>query len=1141
MSRMMKAVPLVVFCALIITVPSVWAYWVQDGVALCTAPGEQFYPTITSNGAGGAIITWPDGRSGSKHDLYAQMVNAWGAPHWTANGVALCTATGDQWYPQIISDAAGGAIVTWTNIIVSDRDYDIRAQRVDASGGVKWTANGVSLCRLGGLRSWPMLIPDGAGGAIIVWDDARSLGNSYDIYAQRVDASGAAKWTANGVAICTRAGYQAFPYIASDGAGGAIVTWWDSRNGNSDIYAQRVDASGAIQWAANGVALCTEAGEQDDPQIISDAAGGAIVMWWDSGNMNVYAQRVDASGAVQWATNGIPLCTTGSAFLPTPPYEPPCLITSDGAGGAIVTWVDHRNGTDDIYAQRVNASGAVQWTADGVALCSAAGTEKYPEIASDEAGGAIVTWMDSRNGDFDMYAQRVDSLGAVQWTADGVALCIAPGDQDKPSITSDGRGGAIITWGDYRAGNWDIYSQRIGPDGAMHTIYVDPPYTLINCAMEPTVAFRIDQIGMAQNIRGYEVTFSINSSFVTVADPGADIVEGSHLSSIGTTMFSAKDNGGGSYTVTCAILGGATGATGDGELFTVKLTPVATGMSDIDVASIKLRDLDNGELTVIGEDGSIQVDCTPPTMEAIVEAQNAWYNAAPVFSNFGFDDDLNLDFAEYKIDGGSWTTIFSGIDAATWDSDGWTLPGFDGLSQGTHTVYFRVKDDAGNWNGEGAPQPALYIWSFRKDTVVPSPPTGFVAMPGHDKTHLTWTNPTGDPTFDKVEIRFNPWSGYPHYLAPAPSYPGDHTQGTFVALVAAAAYDDNPRVPRDVYYYAAFSRDSAGNYSVLGSNAIDRTTSYWLGDIMPNPAFDGLIDLSDFGAFVSTFGVSEGGGGWIADCDFGPTDDWSRLGIPLPDNKVDFEDLMIFAMNYHKVTPLGLGAFVAARVVESLTDLVRFEIVAVDENTISIVMKNGAAALKGVRLVVEVSGADLAKVSRGSLFAGQGDLFFGTVPATAGTADICVAALGVDTPLRASGEIARLAVNRTGDSPASVKIKAVDLRNMDNERTEIVSGDEYETPFVPTTTALMQNFPNPFNPTTTLTFDVAQSGNVTIQIYDVSGRLVATVLNAWKAIGRHQVEWNGKDASGSSMPSGIYFYRMKTAGYEATRKMILLR
>ena len=279
---------------------------------------------------------------------------------------------------------------------------------------------------------------------------------------------------------------------------------------------------------------------------------------------------------------------------------------------------------------------------------------------------------------------------------------------------------------------------------------------------------------------------------------------------------------------------------GAADLFHVSLTPVAQGTSAITITSIQLRDLDNAPLPVGAVNGSILIDCTPPTMEAIVEAQNAWYNTAPVFSNFGFDDDLNLDLAEYKVDAGSWAAIFSGIDDDEWNDDGWALPGFDGLSQGTHIVYFRVKDDAGNWNGEGAPQPALYSWKFRKDTIAPAPPTNFVSMPGNDKTHLTWVNPGGDATFDKIEIRFNRWNDYPEYGTPGqpePSYPGNHTQGTFVVLTAAQAYDDNPRTPRDIYYYAAFSKDSAGNYSGLGESAKDRTTSYWLGDVTA----DGLV------------------------------------------------------------------------------------------------------------------------------------------------------------------------------------------------------------------------------------------------------------------------------------------------------------
>jgi hypothetical protein len=454
MSRVMKATPLVILCALIIAVPSAWAYWVPDGVALCTAAGAQISPTITSDGAGGAIVTWDDGRGVA--DIYAQKVNASGAAQWTANGVALCTAAGNQVSSAITSDGAGGAIIAWSD--GRGAGFDIYAQRVNASGAVQWTANGVALCTAAGTQYSPTIIADGAGGAIITWQDRR--GADYDIYAQRVTASGDVQWGATGVALCTAAGDQSWPTITSDGAAGAIVTWYDSRGANIDIYAQRVSASGATPWTANGVPLCTAAGDQLNPAITPDGAGGAVVTWYDnrSGNNDIYVQRVNASGAAQWTANGVAVCTAaGTQWL--------SAITADGKSGAIVTWGDYRSGNYDIYAQKVHSSGVVQWTANGVALCTAAGDQARPTIASDGALGAIVTWLDQRGGDYDIYAQRVNSLGAVQLKANGVALCTAADDQSYPTITSDGAGGAVVTWQDNRSGNFDIYAQSLDANG----------------------------------------------------------------------------------------------------------------------------------------------------------------------------------------------------------------------------------------------------------------------------------------------------------------------------------------------------------------------------------------------------------------------------------------------------------------------------------------------------------------------------------------------------------------------------------------------------------------------------------------------------------------------------------------------------
>ncbi|MEW6553778.1 MAG: IPT/TIG domain-containing protein, partial [Actinomycetota bacterium] len=193
-------------------------------------------------------------------------------------------------------------------------------------------------------------------------------------------------------------------------------------------------------------------------------SGGAIITWQDyrSGKWDIYAQRVNASGTPQWTADGVGIRTASSINAASP------HITSDGSGGAIITWQDYRSGKWDIYARRVDASGTPQWAADGVGLrTAAAGSTDYPQITSDGSGGAIITWQDYRSGKWDIYARRVDASGTPQWAADGVGLRTAAANgAASPQITSDGSGGAIVTWQDYRSGSkYDIYSQRVDHEG----------------------------------------------------------------------------------------------------------------------------------------------------------------------------------------------------------------------------------------------------------------------------------------------------------------------------------------------------------------------------------------------------------------------------------------------------------------------------------------------------------------------------------------------------------------------------------------------------------------------------------------------------------------------------------------------------
>jgi hypothetical protein len=471
------------------------AQWRVDGAAICTAVGNQRYPHMVGDAAGGAIVTWMDRRNGADFDIYAQRVDGAGVPKWSTSGVALCTAAGDQAIrpasgdtgsPTLAADGAGGAIVTWSDARGGAFTDDIYAQHVLASGAVDpaWPSDGRRLCGAIHDQNSPTIVGDGSGGAIVAWKDRRD-GSEYHIYAQHVLASGEVDpaWPADGRALCTAATLQTSLTIVSDGAGGAIVTWQDFRGSTTfyDIYAQRVLASGAVAptWPLNGRALCTATNSQYSPAIVSDGAGGAIVTWYDyrgGVKYDIYAQHVLASGAVDpaWPVDGRALCTAaGDQDFPA--------IVGDGSGGAIVTWEDRRGGDYDIYAQHVLGSGAVDpaWPADGRALCTAANSKYYPAIAVDGSGGAVIAWRDQRDGYTHIFAQHVLASGTVDaaWPVDGRALCTAANSQDHATILADGAGGAIVAWEDSRTSDTtgiDIYAQRIYASGEVAGV---PPTT----------------------------------------------------------------------------------------------------------------------------------------------------------------------------------------------------------------------------------------------------------------------------------------------------------------------------------------------------------------------------------------------------------------------------------------------------------------------------------------------------------------------------------------------------------------------------------------------------------------------------------------------------------------------------------------
>jgi uncharacterized delta-60 repeat protein len=441
--------------------------------AICTDYYNQNQIQMVSDGSGGAIITWVDYRYQPNYTIFCQRINSNGSVQWTTNGIQVSSSSVNNAKPAIIADGSGGAIISW---IIDGSFGKLYAQRINASGAIQWISGGILICSGTATNQWTHeMVSDGNGGCIVAWNDSRNnVGvNDDDVYAQHINAAGSNLWAANGIAIASTSGYQGSLKIASDGSGGAVIIWEDQRAATVEIYTQKVNGAGAMQWAANGVLVNSTPQGSLYPQLISDA-GGAIICWVDRRNAgtawDIYAQKLNANGALQWAANGLPIClATGNQTLPQ--------LTTDGAGGAIITWDESQSASipnPNIYAQKVNTSGAVVWAANGVGVCLAASAQHSPQLVSDGINGAIITWQDPRTSNIqDIYAQRINSNGSSLWTNDGVAVSTATFTQYSPIIINTGNG-IIISWTDYRndlsGSRNDIYAQRLNINGTLGSI-----------------------------------------------------------------------------------------------------------------------------------------------------------------------------------------------------------------------------------------------------------------------------------------------------------------------------------------------------------------------------------------------------------------------------------------------------------------------------------------------------------------------------------------------------------------------------------------------------------------------------------------------------------------------------------------------
>ncbi len=367
------------------------------------------------------------------------------------------------------------------------------------------------------------------------------------------------------------------------------------------------------------------------------------------------------------------------------------------------------------------------------------------------------------------------------------------------------------------------------------------------------------------------------------------------------------------------------------------------------------------------------------------------------------------------------------------------------------------------------------------------------------------------------------------------------------AATGACTVVDEPS-SRDEFYYVAVVRDRAGNVSAC-SNLTDGTLDYHLGDVAGGSggggggtvgavcAGDNQVSSIDISALGAHYGSSLQTSSSVACLDVGPTVDGSVDGRPVPDGRLSFRDLILYAINYSVVSmprstpaPAALSGNALALQVPVLPEVgATFDVALTMEGA-------GDALGVSTQLAWDPTVVEPVSVHDGDLLAQQdrAGIVLSDAP---GHVDAVL--FGVGTGFTGRGALARVTFRVKGNGDAAIRLARVEGRDGRNQPVALAGvGGVTGTPG---RTAIRMAFPNPFDRNTTVVLALAQAGPVEVGVFDISGRQVRTLVRGVQPAGERTISWDGHDDHGAQLGAGVYMLRLQAGGHQETRALRLVK
>lgn len=400
---------------------------------------------------------------------------------------------------------------------------------------------------------------------------------------------------------------------------------------------------------------------------------------------------------------------------------------------------------------------------------------------------------------------------------------------------------------------------------------------------------------------------------------------------------------------------------------------------------------------------------------------------------------------------------------------------------------------------------------------------------------LTWDPP---PPGTTVEVWRGGFGHYPEYDdagGAEPSASATYPPGAGWALTGVIASGGTDLgSERDVYYYVAYARDGVGTWSIA-SAMTGGVLNYHLGDVSTGyiaDMGDNLVRTEDISRLGSHYGLQGDSVAIFAGLDVGPTTTLLPDGRPLTDNLINFEDLVIFALNYGEVSK-------AASAVQGLaagTDEIRLEgpeQVATGADVTTRLVLRGSGGVRALSMQLDWDPAVVTPIreAAGEWLTQRRGVAFSP---RAGAVDIAVLQAG---ELAGEGAVATVTFRVLTAGAPKFRIAAI-LGRDDRNRDLPVN---IALPPGAVSLARLDAMPNPFARAVTLRYVLTADGPADLELFAADGRRVRTLARAVRGRGEHVAGWDGRDDSGGPLPAGVYYARVAGIRDHATQRLVFVR